>query len=264
LNTRNITLDARLARLWDATSEYRKQAIKLKKYKGNSYYKSQFKESKKVLSRELAYSSDTVAKADDKTLQDSFDKVRSILVNAISNLAIGEIPKSIDDLELSWPEIEVAAGRSTTSDPQLAIPEEIPMTDYRVDLEEAIKTFRAGFYLPSLVLCRRAYEAALVLLYKNKTGRPPIDPLKCPACKQVINPGSYIGIAKLHRWAISEGYVSQRLESVGFLLSDLGAGAAHPPLTPFKRDPEIAKLGIVATGTLLKEVSEALCVPTKA
>ena len=44
------------------------------------------------------------------------------------------------------------------------------------------------------------------------------------------------------------------MKQVGFLLSDMGAGAAHPPLKNFPRDKEIAKLGITATITLLKQL----------
>jgi hypothetical protein len=66
-----------------------------------------------------------------------------------------------------------------------------------------------------------------------------------------------MGIAKLHNWAISEEVITERLKQVGFLLTDMGAGAAHPPLSPFPRDKELAYLGIASTIALLKEIAVA-------
>ncbi|GFN40225.1 MAG: hypothetical protein YK1309IOTA_1460001 [Marine Group I thaumarchaeote] len=63
-----------------------------------------------------------------------------------------------------------------------------------------------------------------------------------------------MGITKLHGWALKEGVITEKLKSVGFLTADLGAGGAHPPLYNFPRDPDLAKLGILATITLLKQI----------
>ena len=65
---------------------------------------------------------------------------------------------------------------------------------------------------------------------------------------------SYLGIVKLHNWAIANNVISDKFKSIGYLISDLGAGGAHPPLTDFPRDPEIAKLSIQTTMTLLKQI----------
>jgi hypothetical protein len=135
------------------------------------------------------------------------------------------------------------------------IPEEIPMTEYRLDLEEAIKDFDNGCFISALVLCRRAYEGALVALYKSKTGKDPVGEIRCKHCKNLIRDKAYMGIAKLHGWAIDDKIITDRLKQVGFLLTDMGTGAAHPPLLDFPRDIEISRLGITATLALLKEIN---------
>lgn len=106
---------------------------------------------------------------------------------------------------------------------------------------------------PSLVLCRRAYEGALVALYRAEQGEP-VEEVRCKHCNNTIRSKAYMGIAKLHSWAIERGTITEKLKQVGFLLTDMGAGAAHPPLTEFPRNKEMARLGITATLALLKEI----------
>ena len=127
------------------------------------------------------------------------------------------------------------------------------MNEQRLDLEEAIRDYNEKCYLSSLVLCRRSYEGALAQAYKSKTKTDPIQDVLCPKCGKKIN-SKYLGITKLHKWAIANKIISEKLKSVGFLTADLGAGGAHPPLYEFPRDPDIAKLGIQATITLLKQI----------
>ena len=127
------------------------------------------------------------------------------------------------------------------------------MNEQRLDLEEAIRDYNEKCYLSSLVLCRRAYEGALAQAYKSKTNSDPIQDVLCPKCNKKIN-SQYLGITKLHKWTMENKLISEKLKSVGFLAADLGAGGAHPPLYDFPRDPDIAKLGIDATITLLKQI----------
>ena len=61
-----------------------------------------------------------------------------------------------------------------------------------------------------------------------------------------------MGIISLHKWALKEGLYPDKFKSLGILTADLGAGGAHPPLTEFPRDPDIAKLQIQTSLTLLK------------
>jgi len=157
-------------------------------------------------------------------------------------------------LELFWPELEIEFEDLKISIKTFEVPEEVPINESRLDLEEAIKDYDNGCYISALVMCRRAYEGALVETYKSKTKQEPIEQIKCKHCKNILRDKSYIGLAKLHRWAMEGGLVTEKLKQVGFLMSDIGAGAAHPPLTQFPRSKEIARLGITATITLLKEL----------
>ena len=109
-------------------------------------------------------------------------------------------------------------------------------------------------YISSLVLCRRAYEGSLVEKYRSIIRADPIADVLCPNCGKIIRSNAYMGIGKLHNWAIKTKIITDKLKQVGFLVSDIGAGGAHPPLEDFPRDPEIAKLGITATITLLKQI----------
>ena len=119
-----------------------------------------------------------------------------------------------------------------------------------------LKDLANGCFISSLVLCRRAYEGALVELYRKIEGKDPIEDAKCKKCKNVVRRG-YMGISKLHNWAINNQFVSEKLKQLGFLVTDLGAGGAHPPLHLFPRDKEMAELGITATLALLKQIAKA-------
>ena len=158
----------------------------------------------------------------------------------------------IEQMEFFWPKIEVEFENISMITKSFEIPEEIPINEIRLDLEEAIRDYENGCYTSALVMCRRAYEGALIEAYKSRNGKL-IEEIKCKNCKSIIGK-KYVGIAKLHKWAINTGLVTEKLKSVGFLVSDIGSGAAHPPLKEFPRDKEIARLGITATITLLKQI----------
>ena len=180
------------------------------------------------------------------------DTTISLLINNGKNYE--EKLLAIENLERFWPELEIEFEVLKLKLKNYEIPKEIPKTESRLDLEEAIKDFDNGCDISSLVMCRRSYEGALVTLYKENTGHDPIEQVTCKHCKAVIRDKSYMGIAKLHNWAISNDLVTDKLKHVGFLVTDLGAGGAHPPLTEFPRDKEMAKLGITATIALLKRI----------
>jgi len=162
--------------------------------------------------------------------------------------------KTIKKIQMFWPKLEVEFKNIKSTSDVFSIPKEIPNNDQRRDLEEAIKDFDNGCYPSCLVMCRRAYEGALAIAYKKKTGDDPVHDVKCPNCKNTIRGNSYMGITCLHNWAMGEKLVTKRLKQVGFLIADLGAGGAHPPLEDFPNDPEIAKLGIDVTITALKQL----------
>lgn len=227
------------------------------KYRSNKYYKDKYDLEIKGLNRKVSYFERALSKSDQKALATKFQTVVEATKFLLSDSSLQDKINKVAEIELLWPSLEVEYKEIGFQKTSFEIPKEIPMQDYRLDLEEAIKDYDNGCYLSALVMCRRSYEQALVSLHKSKTGRDPVEDQRCPKCGAVIRPGAYMGIAKLHSWAIREKVITERLKQVGFLLTDMGAGAAHPPLTPFPRDKELASLGIATTIALLKEIASA-------
>lgn len=228
---------------------------KLLRYKGNQHYKKQLESSLDALNRSYKFLRAKIHRTDKDGLKEKFKIVDTTVSNLLSNSKDNnEKLEAIKNLERYWPELEIEFEDLKLKIRSFEIPEEIPMTEYRLDLEEAIKNFDNGCFISSLVMCRRAYEGSLVASYKSKTGKEPIEEIKCKSCKAMLKDKAYMGIAKLHNWAIENNFVTDKLKQVGFLLTDMGAGAAHPPLTQFPRDKEMAILGITATLALLKEI----------
>lgn len=228
---------------------------KLLRYKGNQHYKKQLESSLDALNRSYKFLRAKIHRTDKDGLKEKFKIVDTTISNLLSNSKDNnEKLEAIKNLGRYWPELEIEFEDLKLKIRSFEIPEEIPMTEYRLDLEEAIKNFDNGCFISSLVMCRRAYEGALVASYKSKTGKEPIEEIKCKSCKAMLKDKAYMGIAKLHNWAIENNFVTDKLKQVGFLLTDMGAGAAHPPLTQFARDKEMARLGITATLALLKEI----------
>jgi len=226
----------------------------LSKYKGNQHYKKLLDVSLKELNRSHKFLKAKIDRANKDELKEKFKTVSDAVKNILSDSKGNEKLEAIKNLESFWPELEIEFENLKLNIKSFEIPEEIPMTEYRFDLEEAIKDFDNGCFISSLVLCRRSYEGALVALYKSKNKKDPIEDIKCKHCKNLIREKSYMGISKLHGWAIDNKIITERLKQVGFLLTDMGAGAAHPPLAEFPRDKEMARLGITATLALLKEI----------
>lgn len=226
----------------------------LSKYKGNQHYKKLLDTSLKELNRSHKFLKAKIDKTNKSEIKEKFKTVSDAVTNILSENKTNERLQTIKNLESFWPDLEIEFENLKLNIRSFEIPEEIPMIEYRFDLEEAIKDFDNGCFISSLVLCRRAYEGALVALYKFKNKKDPIEDIKCKHCKNQIRDNAYMGIAKLHGWAIDNKIITDKLKQVGFLLTDMGAGAAHPPLAEFPRDKEMARLGITATLALLKEI----------
>jgi hypothetical protein len=241
--------------LWNFLSEIRKAANHLIKYKSNAFYKSQYQKLTKDLNKKITFLEARIKKSGNKSLASKFSRVRTSVNKILSRSSYNEKIAEVDALEMYWPELEIEFQNLQLGAQIFEIPKEIPMTEFRLDLEESIKDYDNGCVVSAMVLCRRAYEGALVESYRTKERKEPIEDVRCPKCGETIRPKSYMGIAKLHNWAIKSGLVTERLKQVGFLLSEVGAGAAHPPLIDFPRDKELAKLGITATIALLKELA---------
>lgn len=219
----------------------------------NSLYKSKLEEKVNLINHTNTFIKAGIDKSNNKNLIDKFNSVYEKIVQLIDdNTTYPNKLEIIKELNHIWPDIEIEFENFSIK--SFDIPNEIPMTESRLDLEEAIKDYDAGCYISSLVLCRRAYEGSLVNLYKSIEGKDPIETRKCNNCNTVLYKDAYFGIVKLHKWAIEKNFVTEKLDKVGFLLSDIGAGSAHPPLKDFPRDKDLAKLGIDATIMLLKEI----------
>ena len=252
-----VKMDAKeeLHQLWDLFSDIREAIRRLQKYKGNRHYKKQYEDYAKKLNKNYKFIEFKIGKLKDLPLKEKFATVRNTVDTVLSDTELSEKLTTINNLELFWPELEIEFENLGLSIRSFEIPEEIPITESRLDLEEAIKDYDNGSYISALVMCRRAYEGALVELFRSQTKKDPVEEIKCKHCKSTIKEKAYLGISNLHDWAIRNSFVTVRLKQVGFLLTDMGAGAAHPPLTSFPRDKEVAKLGITATIALLKEIS---------
>lgn len=250
----NMEAKEELQQFLDIINQLKGAINNLIKYKGNKYYKKQFEDSINELNRSHKFLKAKILKSNNEKIKEKFKVVDSVVSVLLSDSNNDQKIEEIKILERFWPELEIEFENLKLNIRSFEVPEEIPMTEYRLDLEEAIKDFDNGCFISSLILCRRAYEGALVSLYKSKTGNDPIEEMTCKHCKNVIRDKSYMGIAKLHGWAIENHYITDKLRQVGFLLTDMGAGAAHPPLTEFPRDKEMARLGITATLALLKEI----------
>jgi hypothetical protein len=239
----------------EIVSKVKNSLANLLKYKGNKHYKKLLDESLKELNRSHKFLKAKIDRANKVELKEKFKTVDKEVANILSDSKYNDKLESIKNLDRFWPELEIEFENLKLNIRSFEVPEEIPMTECRFDLEEAIKDFDNGCFISSLVLCRRAYEGALVSLYKSKMlGNEPVEEVKCKHCKNLIRDKSYMGIAKLHSWAIDNRIITEKLKQVGFLLTDMGAGAAHPLLAEFPRDKEMARLGITATLTLLKEI----------
>ena len=241
-----------LSQIWESISRIRDLIKKLQKYKSANFYKTKYDQEILQLNRLYTFFRASI-KEPSGTLEEKLnnldDSIKIIFSNQRHKNRLDEIKK----LEKFWPELEIELVNIKSERQFFEIPKEIPMNEQRLDLEEAIRDHTERCYLSSLVMCRRSFEGALAIAYKRKTQNDPIEDELCPKCNKKIRT-KYIGIKKLHKWAIKEKIIGEKLVSVGFLLADLGAGGAHPPLTEFSREPEMSKLGIQATITLLKQI----------
>lgn len=242
-----------LQQLQEIISKIKDSTNRLQKYKGHPHYKKKHNDSLSELNRSYTFLRAKIGKTDKAELIDKFSKIDSPIKIILSDAKPLEKLESIKALERYWPDLEIEFANLRLGMRSFEIPKDLPMTEYKADIDEAIKDFDNECFISSLVLCRRAYEGALVALYRAKKGEP-VEEVRCKSCDNIVRSKAYMGIAKLHNWAIESGIITEKMKQVGFLLTDMGAGAAHPPLTEFPRNKEMARLGITATLALLEEI----------
>lgn len=228
--------------------DIKKSLEKLRKYPNHVHYKNSFKKNlivlkKKNINFQSALTSDHTSKPKIKEL----DSQLSIL---FTNESVKTKMDALEKLEMFWPEIE-SEFDTIKQNNHFEISEIIPNNEHKKDLLEAIDCYNSNLYPACLVMCRRSFEGALASCYKKITLTDPLRDNMCPKCQKKIAT-MYMGIMSLHKWALSEGLYPDKFKSLGILTADLGAGGAHPPLTNFPRDPDIAKIQIQTTSTLLK------------
>lgn len=241
-----------LSKIWESLSRIRDLTKKLQKYHSQSFYKKKYDSEILELNRNYKFFKARIKNPSDP-LKEKLDILDKSITTILSKKRHKTKIETINKLERFWPDLEIELSEISSEVESFKIPKEIPMNEQRLDLEEAIRDFNDKCYLSSLVLCRRSYEGALANAYKLKTKTEPIEDELCPKCNKKIRT-KYIGITKLHKWVLKEKIVNEKLESVGYLTANLGAGGAHPPLHIFPRDPELAKLAIQTTIVLLKEI----------
>jgi hypothetical protein len=104
-----------------------------------------------------------------------------------------------------------------------------------------------------MVMCRRAYEGALISKYKQIENKEPIKNINCKTCKNIVKANVYLGIVELHNWAVEKKIIPDKFKDIGFLIPNLGAGGAHPTES-FPRDSEVADVAITTVIALLKQI----------
>jgi len=226
-----------------------KESLKnLKKYPKHVYYKTSLKKTLIELKRKNINFQSNIKKS--KSSRKKIKALDSQILVLFSEETIITKLDALEKLEMLWPEIE-SEFETIKQNNDFQVPEIIPDNEHKKDLLEAIDCYNANCYPACLVMCRRSFEGALASCYKKITGIEPIRDNICPKCQKKIGT-LYMGIISLHKWALKEGLYPDKFKSLGILTADLGAGGAHPPLTKFPRDPDIAKLQIQTTSTLLK------------
>lgn len=241
-----------LSKIWESLLKVRILTKKLQKYSFNTFYKKQYDDEILLINRNYKFFTSSIQNPSESLKEKLSEMDKSIQI-LLGNKQHKTKLKSIKTLERFWPELEIEFSDTPAEELSFEIPKEIPDNEQRKDLNEAIKDFTNECYLSSSVACRRAFEGALVEAYRSIVKSEPEEDVKCPHCKNTIR-RSYIGIVKLHNWAVTNSIIPDKLKPFGFLISNLGAGGAHPPLTDFPRDPEIAKLSIQTTLALVKQI----------
>ncbi|MCL4518987.1 MAG: hypothetical protein M1587_07305 [Thaumarchaeota archaeon] len=237
---------------------YKEIVEKLKHYKSNRFYSKALKDKARIIKTSIKNCELELYKTGNKPLIKKFKKLRGEIYEIIDGKTLDFQTKveKLEEAESSLLEIQVIAEGLVEKlrKSHFEIPTEIPDSESKKDLQEAIDAYHSHCYIAALVLCRRSYEGELAILFKSIEGKEPEEEKRCPKCNSVMWK-QYIGVTNLHKWAIKKGLISDKFYDAGILLKDIGAGAAHPPLSIFPRDIEIAKLGIQTTITLLKQLA---------
>ncbi len=120
------------------------------------------------------------------------------------------------------------------------------------DFQLALACYSNELWKPAAVMMRRAYEDALTERYRKVEGREPEREATCPKCNTALGTRP-LSITALHQWASTKGFVREKMDGLGVLLKDLGAGGAHPTKTRVI-DPETAEIIVKCGAVLLQDL----------
>jgi len=233
------------------------------------YYSKAFKKEKEIFYEEFRHLKNLLKKT--KNFK-KIEKILYILEGHINDLIIlredderSKINKKYEVLERFlkyWVDIKVYIEDLKISNKIYEISEKTPKKIKGV-LKESIDCLNAECYKGSVVMSRHAYEAALVLKFKQLDKKEPIELDKCSKCQNEINicphcnkklPEKKMGIMKLHKWALNKDIIPKQFSKIGNLISEIGASGAHPFI--FDADSDDADLSIRMVIFLLKKIKK--------
>jgi len=122
----------------------------------------------------------------------------------------------------------------------------------RKNIELAQKCFVNRLWEPAVVMCRRSYETALVLKYKEIEKKNPEKEPSCPKCSYKLGRRP-MNITELHEWAVKNQFVREKLTGMGIVIKDIGAGGAHP-IEYGVVDKSIAEVAFKCTVILVNDI----------
>lgn len=218
-------------------------------------YDKPFKKESRILQEAFHHLKKFLLQAKDQEINDKLTLLQSLINNLLTmdkdNLesdvsrklsTTDSINKEIVDIKIF---IEGLEGE------KYEIPENCP-EEIKIVLEEAIGCHNHNYEKASVVMSRNAYETLLNLKFREVQGKEPIESIKCPKCGH-ISGEKPMGLVKLHKWALEEGFIDKKYEKIGYLISEFAVEGAHP-FGEVK--PEDADLAIRMDIFLLKKIKK--------
>ncbi len=240
-------IKAEAEKLQSLINDYQSNLTSLQKYPRHNYYQKR----KKALFLEINNSLKIIKRLTKDAL---LKEIEPILLKFIDDKTPSNEKEQLhQELELKWQDLKLDLNEVKEIRSDFKIPEEIPPSDILLDLEEAIVDYQNHAFLSTLVMCRRAYEGAVISKYKQLEKKEPTKQIVCKNCKNIVKNNVFFGIVELHQWAVEKKVISEKFKDIGFLIPNLGAGGAHPTQS-FPRDSEVANIVITTTISLLKQI----------
>src|SRR3989344_5678803 len=147
--------------------KYSEALTKIKRYSGHSYYKNMIRQ----LFIKINHSVKKARRF--MTGNANFTEIEGLIFAFIDKSASVEKKEELwEKIELKWQDLALDLEPTQNEEIQ-TIPIEIISGEVRSDLEEAMRASKNAFFLSSVVMCRRAYEGALIEKYKEVEKKSP-------------------------------------------------------------------------------------------